>query len=41
MLQDGVRINRLNDKGERIILDDAQRAEEMRRTQGVIDSECR
>ena len=41
LLQDGVRINRLNDKGERIILDDAQRADEVRRTQALINSDCR
>ena len=41
MLQDGARINRLNDKGERVVMDDAQRAQETQRTQDIINSECR
>ena len=41
MLQDGGRINRLNENGERAYLDDAQRAQEVRRTQDTINSECR
>jgi len=39
-LESGVRIARTNAKGEREILDDSGRAEEMRRTQAVIQSEC-
>lgn len=41
LLQDGVRINRVNDKGERVILDDKQRAEEMQRSRAVISTECK
>ncbi|MET0517735.1 MAG: DUF4124 domain-containing protein [Burkholderiaceae bacterium] len=41
LLQDGVRVTRRNDKGENIYLDDAMRAEEIRRTRAVVDSECR
>lgn len=40
-LDDGIRIARTNDKGEREILDDKQRAEEARRTKDVISSECK
>jgi hypothetical protein len=39
-LDDGVRIARTNDKGEREILDDAARTKEMERTKQVIASEC-
>lgn len=39
-LEDGMRISRTNEKGEREILDDAQRAQEIQRTRGVINSEC-
>lgn len=39
-LSDGVRIARTNDKGEREILDDKGRAEETRRTQDIIQSNC-
>ncbi|MCV2369332.1 DUF4124 domain-containing protein [Roseateles oligotrophus] len=41
LLQDGVRLTRNNDKGEPIVIDDRQRAEEMQRTRSIIDSECR
>ena len=41
VLQDGSRLSQLNDKGERVVMDDAQRAAEIQRTQGVIASECR
>ncbi|WP_295958174.1 DUF4124 domain-containing protein [Rhodoferax sp.] len=37
----GIRIARINDKGEREILDDATRASETKRTQDVIASECK
>lgn len=40
-LSDGIRIARTNAQGEREILNDDQRAEETRRTQQVIASECR
>lgn len=39
-LEDGMRISRTNEKGEREILDDAQRAQEIARTRGMINSEC-
>ncbi len=40
-LETGQRIARTNEKGEREILDDKGRAEEMRRAQEVIASDCR
>lgn len=40
-LESGVRIARTNDKGEREILEDAARNEEMRRAREVIASDCR
>jgi len=40
-LDDGIRIARTNDKGEREILDDKQRAEESRRAKETISSECK
>ena len=40
-LESGQRIARSNDKGEREVLDDKGRAEEMRRAREVISSECR
>lgn len=39
-LDSGVRMARMNDKGEREILDDAGRAAELERTQAIIQSEC-
>jgi hypothetical protein len=39
-LQDGVRISRVNDKGEREVLDDAARAGEIKHTQDAIASSC-
>ncbi|MBG6078340.1 type IV secretory pathway VirB10-like protein [Rubrivivax gelatinosus] len=39
-LQSGQRIARLNEKGEREILDDRGRAEESRRAEGIIASDC-
>ena len=41
MLQEGVRISRLNERGENIVIDERQRAEEAQRTRLVIGSECR
>ena len=40
-LNDGMRIARTNDKGEREILDDKGRAEEMQRSRQVIASDCK
>jgi hypothetical protein len=40
-LESGVRVVRTNDKGEREVLEDAGRNEEMRRAREVIASECR
>jgi hypothetical protein len=40
-LNDGQRIARTNDKGEREILDDKGRAEEMQRARQVIASDCK
>ena len=40
-LDTGQRIARYNDKGEREILDDKQRASETRRARDVIASDCR
>jgi type IV secretory pathway VirB10-like protein len=40
-LDDGLRIARVNDKGEREILDDKARAEEIKRTREVMASDCK
>jgi len=40
-LESGVRLARTNDKGEREILDDAQRAAEMKRTRDVMAADCK
>jgi hypothetical protein len=40
-LDDGIRLARTNDKGEREILDDKQRAEESKRTRQVVASDCK
>ena len=40
-LDDGIRITRTNDKGEREFLDDKQRAEEARRTRETISTDCK
>ena len=40
-LEGGQRIARLNDKGEREVLDDKGRAEELRQAREVIASDCR
>jgi Domain of unknown function (DUF4124) len=40
-LQDGIRIVRTNNKGEREVLDDAGRAAEMQRTQEAIQASCK
>ena len=39
-LKDGLRISRTNEKGEREILDDRARSEELQRTQETIQSSC-
>ncbi len=39
-MESGQRMARMNEKGEREILDDAQRAEEARRAREVISSDC-
>ena len=41
LLQDGVRLTRANDKGESVVLDERQRADEIQRTRNVMTSECR
>lgn len=40
MLDSGMRMARLNEKGERIVLDDSQRAAELKHTNAVIASDC-
>lgn len=40
-LESGQRIARMNDKGEREILDDRARADEMRQARQVISTDCR
>ena len=40
-LDSGIRLARANDKGEREILDDKQRAEEMKRAKDVVASDCK
>lgn len=40
-LESGMRVVRMNDKGEREFLDDAQRAAEVQRARQLIASECR
>ena len=40
-LDDGIRIARTNDKGEREIMDDKQRADETRRTREIVASDCK
>jgi len=39
-LKDGLRISRTNEKGEREILDDRARSEELQRTQETIQASC-
>jgi hypothetical protein len=40
-LDSGIRLSRTNEKGEREILDDQQRADEIQRTRQIIASDCR
>ncbi|MBA3059632.1 MAG: DUF4124 domain-containing protein [Gammaproteobacteria bacterium] len=37
----GVRISRINEKGEREVLDDAARAAELKRIQSIVDADCK
>ncbi len=39
--QSGLRITRMNDKGEKEFVDDAERAAETKRLQGIVDQDCR
>lgn len=41
LLQTGTRLVTLNEKGERVVMDDRARAEEIRRAREVMASECR
>lgn len=41
VLQSGERIALRDDKGERYFMEDAQRADEIRRAQGFLDSNCK
>lgn len=40
-LDSGVRMSRVNDKGEREVMDDAARAQELKRIQAAIASDCK
>jgi hypothetical protein len=40
-MESGQRVARMNDRGEREILDDRQRSEEIRRARAVIETDCR
>ena len=40
-LESGIRVVRTNEKGEREVLDDRSRAEELRRAQAAIASDCK
>ena len=40
-LESGMRMARMNDKGEREVLDDAQRAAELKRVNAIIASDCK
>ena len=37
----GVRVSRINEKGEREVLDDAARATELKRIQSIVDADCK
>lgn len=39
-LEAGMRVARINEAGERVVMDDAQRAAELKRANEVIDSAC-
>lgn len=40
-MDSGMRVARVNDKGEREVMDDEARAAEQRRLQSIIDSDCK
>ena len=40
-LNEGMRMTRTNEKGEREVLDDKGRAEEMQRARSVMASDCK
>lgn len=40
-LDSGMRVGRINSKGEREVMDDAARVAEVRRVQSIIDSDCK
>lgn len=40
-LESGIRLSRINNQGEREIMDDAARAAEAKRIQSVVDSDCK
>jgi uncharacterized protein DUF4124 len=40
-LDSGIRVAQMNAQGERVIMDDAARAAETKRLQGIIDSDCK
>lgn len=40
-LDSGIRLGRVNSQGEREVMDDAARAEEAKRVQGIMDSDCK
>lgn len=40
-LESGVRVATVNDRGERTVLDDSQRAQEIRKAQAVIAADCK
>jgi hypothetical protein len=41
VMQSGERVARMNEKGERVFMDDAERLEGLRRAQQVAASECK
>lgn len=41
LLEEGVRLTRPNEAGENVVLDERQRAEELRRTRAVMAADCR
>ena len=40
-LESGIRLSRINNQGEREVLDDAARAAEAKRLQAIVDSDCK
>lgn len=40
-LESGIRLSRINNQGEREVMDDAARAAEAKRIQSVVDSDCK